>query len=92
MAVFAALYAAFSVFEKGAADSSGSPAENFSEFDLLFNVGAQLADGHADLLHGIPIPHGDAAVALFLSVAHGVKVHRDAQGGADPLGLLVLPS
>src|SRR5699024_12676416 len=50
--------------------------------DLLRQVALQLADGDSHLLHGVPLPDGDAVVGGGVLVPHGVEVHGDAEGGA----------
>ena len=49
----------------------------FSERRLFVQKFRQLVDGHANLLHGIPVAHGDAAIL------QGFKVDRDAIGRPD---------
>ena len=52
------------------------------EIRLFQDVAFQLANGQTDLLHGIPVPHGDGLVL------QGIEVDGDAQRRAD----LVLPA
>ena len=46
-------------------------------------IGHQLGDGQADLLHGVAVADGDAAVAGRGFVADGLEVDGDAVRGAD---------
>ena len=48
-----------------------------SECDAFRNIGGNVFDLDADLLHRVAVAHGDAAVLL------GLKVDRDAERGAD---------
>ena len=53
--------------------------------DTLGDVVPDLSDGDTHLLHGVPLPDGDAVVGggAFLGVAYGVEVEGDTEGGAD---------
>ena len=53
------------------------------EVALLSDIALELADGDADLLHGVTVTDGDAVVSRGILVAHGLEVHSDAQRRTD---------
>ena len=56
--------------------------------DPLFQIGNKRLDGHARLLHGIPVANGNAVVGRRILVANSLEVHCDAERRTD----LVLPT
>ena len=47
------------------------------ELRLRHDVGGKLRNGQADLLHGIPVAHGDGIIFKR------IEIHRDAHRRAD---------
>ncbi|CAN4045772.1 N-acyltransferase YncA, partial [Dysosmobacter welbionis] len=67
---------------------SGAGSTQASICQFLRQIALQLVDRQPHLLHGVPVPDGNAVVTSLIRIAHGVEVHRDAVGRAD----LVLPA